>query len=379
MKSRLTQISLVILLAMIGLAVLGYYFIPGRGGIAWDPVARQVQQARSYSYKMDLTMNGVMVEGQPAITDMKMNLSYLISEDYGTKVQTRMNDQITQVMYIKPRDKSTVMILPTAKKFMRMDFNEEMARQMKLQTQDPRDIFTQLPNCQYTSIGRDTFDGVEVEGVESTDPKLVGNIFETVQARLWSDTRDGWPVRMEISCTTNNNHAQVIMEAYDFKWNVKADPAEFACEIPVDYTEMPKMEMPAMNADTAAAGLKKFSEIVGRYPAKLIPMDMMREIMMAKPELKRTEASPPTKEEAEKANEIIKEMSPVKYLGMFYMQLVQQDKDPKYFGNTVPPVQAGEVLLRWKSADNEYTVIFGDLSTHTITPDELAQLEYPQK
>jgi hypothetical protein len=378
MKSRMTQIAAAVL--VIGFVAIAGYFLatPGRSGVAWAQVAQQVQQARSFSYKMDMTMNGVMAEGQPAVKDQKMYAVYYFSDDYGMKMQTLMNDQIAQEMYIKPGNNSAVMLMPTAKKFMRMEFNEEMVQRMKQQTHDPRDIFKQLPNCQFTPIGRDTIDGIDVEGVESTDPKLVGGMFDTVHVRLWSDARDGWPVRMEFSCSTNNNQFQMDMAAHDFQWNIDFDPAEFTCEIPADYSEMPKMQMPAMNADAAIPGLKKFVEITGRYPKSLNLMNMIQEITKAKPDLKKPE-DPGPKDESERMNVIMKEMMPIQYLGMFYMQLVQQDKNPKYYGETVTPDDADAVLLRWKSADNEYTVIFGDLSTQTVTPDELADLETPEQ
>lgn len=69
------------------------------------------------------------------------------------------------------------------------------------------------------------------------------------------------------------------------------------------------------------------------------------------------------------------EAMPVQFLGMFYAQLIQQDKDPAYYGETVGPEDAALPLLRWKSADNEYTVIFGDLHTESLSPDQLTQLE----
>ncbi|HUV66124.1 MAG TPA: hypothetical protein VMW24_19685, partial [Sedimentisphaerales bacterium] len=55
--------------------------------------------------------------------------------------------------------------------------------------------------------------------------------------------------------------------------------------------------------------------------------------------------------------------------------LVQQKKDPAYYGKTVTPKDADKVLMRWKVSDSEYRVIFGDLHAETVTADALAELE----
>jgi len=77
----------------------------------------------------------------------------------------------------------------------------------------------------------------------------------------------------------------------------------------------------------------------------------------------------------EKAKKIMEIMRPVQSLGMFYMMLVQDKKEPAYYGESVTPADADKVLLRWKISDNEYRVIFGDLHTETVTPEKLTELE----
>ena len=59
----------------------------------------------------------------------------------------------------------------------------------------------------------------------------------------------------------------------------------------------------------------------------------------------------------------------------FYMQLVQEDQDPAYYGDKVTAEDADAVLLRWKVSDTEYQVIFGDLTTENVTAEQLAELE----
>jgi hypothetical protein len=55
--------------------------------------------------------------------------------------------------------------------------------------------------------------------------------------------------------------------------------------------------------------------------------------------------------------------------------LVQEQKDPAYYGEIATPGDIAQVLLRWKTADGEYRVVFADLHAETVTAEQLAQLE----
>ena len=68
-------------------------------------------------------------------------------------------------------------------------------------------------------------------------------------------------------------------------------------------------------------------------------------------------------------------MLPVQSLSMFYMRLVQDKKEPVYYGESVGPNDTDKVLLRWKASDSQYRVIFGNLTTADVTAEQLAELE----
>ena len=53
------------------------------------------------------------------------------------------------------------------------------------------------------------------------------------------------------------------------------------------------------------------------------------------------------------------------------------EKEAVYYGDSVTSENPEAVLLRWKVSDDEYRVIFGDLSVGNATAEELAELEQP--
>jgi outer membrane lipoprotein-sorting protein len=60
---------------------------------------------------------------------------------------------------------------------------------------------------------------------------------------------------------------------------------------------------------------------------------------------------------------------------LFYSKLVQDGKEPVYHGDKVTAEFGDSVLMRWKIAENQYRVIFGNLTVNTVSADELAELE----
>jgi len=89
-----------------------------------------------------------------------------------------------------------------------------------------------------------------------------------------------------------------------------------------------------------------------------------------------TMAIDPNSEPAEEqAQELASKVMPLYGSFMFYSKLLQEGKDPVYYGDVVTPDDGDAVLLRWKVSDSEYRVIWGDLTTENIPAEELAEME----
>lgn len=73
--------------------------------------------------------------------------------------------------------------------------------------------------------------------------------------------------------------------------------------------------------------------------------------------------------------EIEKKMYDTFFMASYYKRLIKENKDAVYYGDTVTAEDMNAVLMRWKISDNEYRVIFGDLTTQNVTGKELAELE----
>jgi len=165
--------------------------------------------------------------------------------------------------------------------------------------------------------------------------------------------------------------------------DILVDKIDVEPVIPEEFTAIPTegMKMPGMSEEAALEGLKFFAEFIGQYPKKLNLMDLMQDFMVLKDSENLTDTGMKLQKEMnrmqkdERVKKAMEMMRPVQSLGMFYMTLIQDKKEPAYYGDTVTVQDVERVLMRWKISDDQYRVIFGDLSTLDVSTEKLAELE----
>ena len=433
MKSPITKIAVAAAVVLVCLAGL-HLWTGTKSGVALADVLAKVEQVQAFMYKMKMVMTGAM----PGIPSMnrEMDCTITTSNTYGTRWDITMTDpnghgdKITEQFYVLPNRKVQIQIMPKQKKYMQMEFDgncstkqssDDMLAKMKKQNNDPREMIKQIMNCKYTDLGRSEIDGIEVEGFRMTDPAFGGGAMEDANIVLWVDAEKWLPVRMEMDFKMGKQ-IQISSVIYDYQWDVSVDANEFEPIIPEGFTSI---KAPSSTEDGAIEGLKSFADILGHYPKKLNIMDLAQELaafiqefaatdintgealqlsekIKAAFKLKDEEALKeldklPEEEKIKKIMEMLPEEEKVKInkimekkkimekigdmtrqiqsLGRFYMTLVQEKKEPAYYGESVTPADTDKVLLRWKVSDSEYRVIFGDLHAETITTEKLAELE----
>ena len=391
MKRKVLGFSIAAAVIVIAFCI-GVSFIGGTSGVALADVLQKVEQAQAFMYKLKMTMTGNMQPGMPAgETQMEGNIT--ISTEYGMKMDMDMNTNIggniqkmRQQMYIVPEEKKIYMITPEQKQYIQMEFSDDILARIKKQSNDPRETLKQILNSKYTDIGKSEINGVEVEGFQTTDPAYAGNQMEDLKVVLWVDAKTWLPVRMEMNMKMNEQmRMKGVIE--DFQWDIQVNADEFKPVIPQDYTTpLPGgYKLPSISEESAIDGLKFSGQLLGRYPKKLDMMNLMNEIVAIKDSNNPTEAALKLKGELkgeidklpdqEKAKKIMEIMRPVQSLGMFYITLVREKKEPAYYGNVVGLNDADKVLLRWKSGDNAYRVIYGNLTAEAVSAEKLAELE----
>jgi len=388
MRNPITKLAAAAVIAVACIA--GIVMWTGTGsGIALADVLAQVQQITAYAYQMTMTVSG---KG-PTGLDMNQNIegTVLIAQDSGMKMTMDMPDpnggriQRTET-YMLPQEKAMIMLMPVRKQYVRMDLDDTLLEKTRQQNNDPGAMLKQILECKYESLGQSTIDGADVEGFQTTDPNYLGGMMGQVDVKIWVDVKTQLPVRSEMDMQMGD--MQIHGVVHSFQWDCPVNADTFKPVIPADYTTLPggPMKMPAMNEESAIAGLKLFADLFGRYPEKLDFMSLMTQLGKLgdgnnaapdrnNPALKKILEGGKGASVEEQTKKTLDITMPIQGAGMFYMMLTQEKKDPVYYGNVVTPQDADKVLLRWKVSDKEYRVIFGSLHAETVSAETLAELE----
>lgn len=375
-----------------------FLFNSGPQSVALADVYSKVQQVHAFMYKMSMTMSGMgEMMGMPDSGPMQSEGEVLISTEYGMKMVNRMQvpqpggviQSITQQAYMLPGDKIIVSIMPEQKTFQKIELTGEMLEQTQKQNNDPRQTIRRMMECEYVTLGQSEINGVKVQGFETTDPAYSGGVGE-VRAVLWVDVDTWLPVRSEVSGTVGEKMS-VETVVTDFQWNIPVNASDFAYQIPADYKDMGSMKMPEMTPEAAIEGLKLYKDLFNEYPervdmASLVPLLMKNMAEMLNDPKTEAARAFVEKMKAAKASgdqavmhQSQQETAPIAALAVFHMKLVQDKRDPTYYGDRVTPEDTDAVLMRWKTDSGKYMVVFGDLSSVEMEYEDMIKIEPPSE
>ncbi len=368
MKSHITKLATA---AVIVIAALVIYPQFSTSGVAWGALAEKIDAVKSVVYHLtvDAKMQGLTPE---QISTKVTGIAYY-SVDYGERSEQYMNDKLAIVMYANPSENLYLTVMPENKKYIKVTNKSQEEIKQIADKDDPRVWVKRMMSAEYKKLGRKTISGINVEGIESTDPRVMGGMFEKATVRLWVEIGTDYPVRIEIDGTASGGQTQMSMVMDNFQWNVDLDPALFVPDIPADYTSQ-EMTIPSEASEgEAIKGLQFFAGLTGgRYPSNLSMVTLMKEAPEALLEKYGQEIK--TKQE-EYTNEYTSAIMSTFSASAFYAQLNAASKDVAYYGDKVTADSPELVLMRWKVEDGVYRVIFGDLSAGAFTSQELAELE----
>ena len=383
MKSSTVKIAVAAAVVLVCLGAL-HLWHGTESGVALADVLVKVEQVEAFIYRM--TMHVKNPVQNMTVTDMDMEGTTLIANEYGFKldmhtVDPNMGLDMEQQIYLLPKQKVMMMVMPKQKKYMRVELDDTMLDEARQQNNDPRLMIRQIMACEYEELGKSVIDGVEVEGFRTTDPTYGAGMFGDVDVTLWVDVKTSLPLRVDMYMKASEQ-IQMRGTLHDFQWNVPVSASEFNPVLPADFTAFPAdgIKMPAMNEETAIEGLRRCLDFLGRYPKDLNMMNLMQTMGDIKdsttPEGQRLQQElADVQSPDERSEKLMEAKMPIYAMGGFYATLVQEQKEPAYYGETVTPGDAAQVLLRWKTAENEYRVIFADLHAETVTAEALARLE----
>ena len=361
MNSKITKFAaaaVIIITVILGLNIIGG---PDMASVAWADVVKNIEQIRTSIYRSKTSMEGLSYVKKGALQETEGFTYYSVG--YGMRMDKYENGKIIRIDYWIPKNGAIIRINPQSKTYSRRFFTEEEFRN-KFNKRDWNEFIKHFMSFEYTELGRHTINGVEVEGVEVNDPKvMLESFFESVVVRLWVDVETNLPVRVEMRGTASNGSVKCEQVVDVVELNGEVETSMFEPNIPRDYTLFTEAEINDKNEGVAVQGLRIFAEITdGQYPSNLAIVTAVNELWKARTGMELS------KEEIEKGITIQSTCS-------FYAALDQADKDVAYYGDRVTADDVDKVLMRWKISENEYRVIFGDLTTGNVAAEDMTELE----
>ena len=228
MKSNVTKIAAAVVI--IGAVILGWNIAggPDIASVTWAEVIEKVEQIPALSF--DMTAEITYTE------DEKLTIpsENYVAEEYGSKSILYMNGEVFVVKYRLPKKKVAYQIRPKDKTYFRFDLSDEQAAKEQ-DTDDPRTWLKMILSGNYTNLGHTKINDIDVEGIECSDPEIMGGGKRIM--RLWVDVETNLPVRIEVESEQmeggKKRPHKFVME--NFQWDVELDENVFEPNIPPDY------------------------------------------------------------------------------------------------------------------------------------------------
>ena len=233
MKSKMTKFAaaaVIVIAVLIGVDQFGGF---GKGsGVAWADVGEKVEQIQTFTYRRTESQ---MVAGKKQMKDYITKV--YSSSKYGTRMDSYTNGEITISTYTLRAEKILVSVMHPMKKYAQHPLDEEALR--KMDKMGPKQIVKRFTSLKYRELGHKVIDGVEAEGIEVNDPKILSGAnfpIDSLTARLWVNGATEVPVLLEVEIIGNEGSLEIKTVMDRFEWDIQLDASEFELNIPDDYT-----------------------------------------------------------------------------------------------------------------------------------------------
>jgi hypothetical protein len=364
LQSRAVRWSAAAVVAAAVILVIGFW--PGKDGrgpgSAFARAIEHFQKATTIVCRISSSISG----GPMA---MQQTGRLEASSAYGSRCEMFMNGSPMLIQYA-PLQGPTTTVTPLSRSYTVMDTQAMDGHGHGPQGADSPDALiralARLKGQASRELGRQTVDGVDALGYEIGGEMLGLGFREGVRSELWVNAKTHLPVRyvaeIPMPGMADGKSGLLQMVFDQFEWDTPLDPKRFVPDIPADYTRV-DARMPAPDEAALIKGLGNYAELTGKYPPALNLSIIVTDLSPAigariGTAAARGEKVPDQKEMTQKGVEIGSGIA-------FYLKLARDGRSPEYFGKTVSPGQKEAVLVRWKTQDGQWRVIYGDLRAET--------------
>jgi outer membrane lipoprotein-sorting protein len=220
---------------------------------AWAGVIEKLDNIHSYIYREKQSRtSGPQKEGFEFKAQDRENIIFC-SEEYGRRTDHFKGEELLFSTYSLRQEQTFTSVLHFAKEYTHHSLPGEEFGGI-----DPREMVRHILSNDYTELGRDTIDGLTVEGAELVGQKISGPTLDDAVTRLWIDVETGLPVQIELEGFDHGTSTKVHIVWDQFQWNVDLQARDFEPNIPDDYA-LAEEEIPRLKTEQDELALEKMS------------------------------------------------------------------------------------------------------------------------
>ena len=286
------------------------------------------------------------------------------SAEHGIRIENRMNG-VVNVIQFKPPGGPMTTVMPLNRQYTVIRNLDSGAAADAGSAPDSFLLaLWKLKEQGARGLGRAMVEGVLAAGYEIPGQLLGLGQGEQVRSELWIDPATNLPVRYVAEFPSPATRA-VYQLVYDrFEWDAPVDPSLFVPQIPADYVRI-EANMPAPDEAVLVKALGNYVELTGRYPPRLDATVIVTDLSgaLGASIARRMAQGKQAPDQQALTRQSLEIGSGIAY----YLKLAREGRTPEYHGKDVSPQDGSAVLVRWKLADGQWRVIYGDLRIETAT------------
>ncbi len=249
MENKVTRYSAAAVVALAAALVLLSPFGTSRNGsIVLADVAEKVNEMGNSVVRGHRT---IWYQGQEEPTLNANGTAYISAEHGYMEEQYDADGKLTHRAYFLKEPRRFVLVVPPEKRYLEIPVSEDIFERLTT-VLTPSGMLTHITSSPHTELGREDFDGLVVEGFETSDHELFavpGALrlilpVDSLTTRLWIDVDSSLPARIDIDFTTHRlflagfKKIRAEFRVHDIQWNAKLPEGIFDPNIPEDYTRV---------------------------------------------------------------------------------------------------------------------------------------------
>ena len=181
---------------------------------------------------------------------------------------------------------------------------------------------------------------------------------------MWIDPASHLPARIQWRMQ-DPQAGSLTLSADNFVWNAPINQQDISLDQPAGYTSLEHNPIPAPSEEALLDALKTFALLSGGYYPGSQDSEELLAILGAALKLQTShDATLPNLAQLLQQDyaEMIRQLIAG---GLFYLDLVATDRQPRYFGHQTTSKQPDRILMQWQLPDGQQRIIYADLRTQT--------------